>query len=184
MMKLEIERKFLLKSIPIENPNIIYYIEQYYLKNQSGIWERVRKYQTVSTFKDIYNYLIIENSESYLHTIKKSVSKGISSEEERILSFVEYDEFKQNCLKNNESRFINKFRFVYEISDGLKWEVDIFNNGYHLIIGEIEIPRKNYQIIIPDYIKDVILMEVTGIKEFNNRNLSLILSDINKYKKK
>lgn len=41
-MKLEIERKFIVKSLPSINPDDIFSIEQYYFKNQEGVWERAR----------------------------------------------------------------------------------------------------------------------------------------------
>jgi CYTH domain-containing protein len=42
-----------------------------------------------------------------------------------------------------------------------------------LIIAEIEIPTKDYEVIIPDYLKELVLIEVTGMKPFSNRSLSL-----------
>ena len=84
-------------------------------------------------------------------------------------------------MGNDGSRFINKVRYIYKDGD-LKWEVDLFDNGYKLIIAEIEIPKKRYKLNIPDFIKDVLLLEVTGLKQFSNRNLSLNIKEINKYK--
>lgn len=160
-MKIEIERKFLLKSLPLVPFDQSVEIDQYYLKNSSGIWERARTW-------------ISSNGESkFIHTIKKSVSKGVNLEDEYLMSELDYNSFKNRCLLGtSESRFIKKIRYIY--NDGpLYWEVDVFSNDYRLIIAEIEIPKKTYKITIPSYIKDVLLMEVTGFKQFNNRNLSL-----------
>lgn len=159
-MKLEIERKFLLKSLPDREPKQIIKIDQWYWKNKRGIWERVRSWE-------------IEGEETkWIHTIKRTVSKGVNFEDEKFITKEEYDLFTERCkLNGGESRFISKERWVYPDGE-LYWEVDIFNNGHHLIIAEIEIPKKTYKIKIPDFIKDKLLIEVTGIKEFSNRNLS------------
>ncbi len=161
MVKLEIERKFLLKSLPNIKPSQSVEIDQYYLKNSSGIWERARTW--ISDNGDI----------KYIHTIKKSVSKGVNMEDEYFMTEEDYLTFKNKChLSGSDSRFIKKIRYIYPNGD-LYWEVDQFDNGYQLIIAEIEIPIKSYKLVIPDFIKEVMLLEVTGLKQFNNRNLSL-----------
>jgi CYTH domain-containing protein len=160
-MKIEIERKFLLKSLPNKLPDQSVEIEQYYLKNKSGIWERSRYWK--STNGDV----------KYIHTIKKNISKGVNIEDEYLMSEKEFLNFKDLCFnKKIESKHIKKVRHIY--NDGeLFWEVDEFKADYHLIIAEIEIPKKSYKINIPDYINDVLLLEVTGLKQFNNRSLSI-----------
>ena len=160
-MKLEIERKFLLKSLPNIKFDQAVKIDQYYFKNSSGIWERARTWDSSNgDFK-------------FIHTIKKSVSKGVNIEDEYEMSKSEFKEFKNKCFSGKfEARFIEKVRYIYNDSP-LYCEVDVFGNDYKLIIAEIEIPKKTYKLIIPQFIKDVSLMEVTGLKQFNNRNLSI-----------
>jgi CYTH domain-containing protein len=41
-----------------------------------------------------------------------------------------------------------------------------------LIVAEIEIPTIDYTVEMPDFIKDKLLIEVTGLKQFSNKNLS------------
>lgn len=162
-MKLEIERKFLLKSIPEKLPDEKIQIEQWYCKNYHGTWERVRKCD--SNTNGVY----------YVHTIKKTVSKGVNMEDEKTISQKEYSEFIKNCkTSSNESRFIKKDRWVYQ-QDQLKWEVDIFHSGHHLVVAEIEIPKKTFKVEIPNFIKEKLLLEVTGLKQFSNKNLSNII---------
>ena len=162
MAKIEIERKFILKSIPVGiKPDNIYEIEQYYLKNDEGIWERARTYHSATT------------GDTYIHTIKKQMGKGINLEDEKELTKEEFESFRLKCLtKGFESRHISKERWVYKDGD-LKWEVDKFKSGYSLIIAELEIPTKDFKITFPKYIEDVLLLEVTGLKQFSNRALSL-----------
>jgi CYTH domain-containing protein len=160
MSKIEIERKFLLKTLPEIEPKDSVKIDQFYLRNSSGIWERVRKWES--------NF-----GTRYIHTIKKNISKLENLEDEKDISEDEYIGFTQKCLSSKEdSKFIKKIRHIYP--DGnLNWEVDEFDNGYRLIIAEIEIPIKTFKLKIPTFIKKVSLLEVTGLKQFSNRSLSL-----------
>lgn len=157
-MNIEIERKFLLKSIPSRKPDEIIEIFQWYYKNDQGIWERVR-----SCYSDIKGFY-------FIHTIKKSISPGVNEEDEKIITSQDFNEFIKKC-KSGQSRYISKERLVF-IEGDLKWEVDVFNNGHHLIIAEVELPEEDYPVVIPKFIKDKLLMEVTGMKQFGNRNLS------------
>jgi CYTH domain-containing protein len=160
-MKLEIERKFLLKAMPSKSPDDVFAIDQYYMKNKSGVWERARTYHSEIS------------GDTYIHTIKKNVSKGINIEDEKELTKEQFEEFRAKCLSGKyESRFIQKERHVYKEGE-LKWEVDKFGSGYNLIVAEIEIPKKTFKITFPDYISNVLLLEVTELKQFSNRSLSM-----------
>lgn len=164
-MKIEIERKFLLKAVPDKEPSEIIEILQWYFKNTDGIWERAR-----SCYSD-------EKGFYFIHTIKKNISPGVNQEDEKNITSNEFNEFVQKCKTSPDSRYISKERRVYKV-DGLKWEVDVFNNGHHLVVAEIELPSLDFEIVMPKFIKDRLLLEVTGLKQFGNRNLS------NKYLKK
>lgn len=162
-MKVEIERKYLLKAMPDKKPDQVIKIEQWYWKNSLGIWERVRKCETNTN--EIY----------FVHTIKKTISKGVNMEDEKIISIDEYNDFLSRCkFSESESRYITKERWVYQ-EGNLKWEVDIFHSGHHLVVAEIEIPKKSYKVDIPYYIKEKLLLEVTGLKQFSNKNLSNVI---------
>lgn len=158
-MKLEIERKFLLKAMPDIEPSEIVKIDQYYLKNSDGIWERARSWRSNI------------NGTKYIHTVKKSVSKGVNLEDEYFMTEADFFNFKKDCLNSKDSKFLSKERWIYP--DGnLYWEVDKFINDHYLIIAEIEIPTKGYKVNIPDFISSKLLLEVTDFKQFSNRSLS------------
>jgi CYTH domain-containing protein len=160
-MNIEIERKFLLKSIPDKTPTEIIEINQWYRKTSKGIWERARS--CYSNKRGFY----------FIHTVKTSVSKGVNMEDEKSLTSDEFNEFVKKCKKSSEARYISKERIVIQHpNDNLKWEVDVFNNGHHIIVAEIEIPTEDYNLILPDFINEKLLMEVTGLKQFSNKNLS------------
>jgi CYTH domain-containing protein len=160
---IEIERKFLLKAMPDILPSEIIKIDQFYFKNKEGIWERVRQYDSNV------------NGKKWIHTIKYRINEMSNEEIEKEISKKEFDKFKTKCYTNKlNARHIRKERWVYPDGD-LKWEVDLFKDNYHLIIAEIEIPSEDYELNIPEFINKKSLLEVTGLKQFSNRSLSIKL---------
>lgn len=159
-MKIEIERKFLLKSLPEQKPSEIIKVKQWYLKI-GGIWERVRSMDSsIGTKK-------------WVHTVKTKISDMSSEEAEREISKKEFNHFVKKCRMIGEnSRFIAKERHIYP-HGGLKWEVDLFRHKCHIIIAEVEIPSEDYPLCIPEFIERKKLMEVTGMKQFSNKSLSV-----------
>jgi CYTH domain-containing protein len=156
---IEIERKFLLKSIPDGKPSETIKIKQWYLK-VDGIWERARSMESnISGIK-------------WVHTIKTRISDSSNIEEERDLSKDEFDDFVKRCKGSKQNaKYITKQRRIYP--DGnLKWEVDVFSQKCHIIVAEVEIPTEDYELLIPDFIQKKNLLEVTGMKQFSNRSLS------------
>lgn len=169
-MKKEIERKFLLRDLPIATPDftlseIQNIIQYYYLVD--GIWKRIRKIES-----NVYG-------QQFLHTVK-TYKDGITYEEEYIASYTEYKTLVSNINSGKyDSRFISKTRHIYltgndadfegEIKN-LKWEIDNFT--FKLVVAEIEIPDFQYPIQIPRFINDKVIYEVTNIPEFSNKNLA------------
>jgi CYTH domain-containing protein len=156
---IEIERKFLLKSIPDGKPSETIKIKQWYLK-VDGIWERARSMES-----NIYGI-------KWVHTIKTRISDSSNIEEERDLSKDEFDDFVKRCKASKQNaKYITKQRRIYPDGE-LKWEVDVFSQKCHIIVAEIEIPTEDYDLKIPDFIQKKNLLEVTGMKQFSNRSLS------------
>jgi len=160
---LEIERKFLLKNLPVVDYSLVIdvlQIEQFYLKSgRTDSWARVRK-----------SYSRITDKVIYYHTVKRRVATGINDEREKTITKVQYDKYIKEYIKGGESRKISKTRHVFK--DGkLKWEIDVFN-GMSLIVAEVELPRKKYKLTVPRFINENLIMEVTRFNEFGNRNLA------------
>ncbi len=167
-MKKEIERKFLLKKLPIlpSGCEIQHIMQYYYLVD--NIWYRIRKIDSDS-----------HNDSIFLHTIK-TYKDDICYEEEIYYNKDEYlSLIKEIHSGKYESRFISKTRYIYntgikadfegEIKE-IKWEIDTFN--FNLVIAELELPSFDFEIDIPDFIKEIFIYEVTGIKQFSNRVLA------------
>lgn len=161
---IEIERKFLLKAIPDITPIEKVKIDQFYFKNEEGVWERVRQWDSNI------------NGKKWVHTIKTKISDCSNKEIEKDITKSEYYKFRKMCKANkSNSKFIKKERWIYPDGD-LYWEVDIFKDRCHILIAEIEIPSENYDLKIPEFISKKSLLEVTGMKQFSNRSLSISVS--------
>jgi len=158
-MSIEIERKFLLRSIPDKKAVEIIKIKQWYLKS-GGVWERARSMESN------------KSGTKWVHTIKTRISDLSNMEEERSMTKKEFEEFIKKCKSSpGSAKYIAKERRVYR--DGvLKWEVDFFSQKCHVIIAEIEIPSEDYDLQIPEFIQKKALLEVTGMKQFSNRSLA------------
>ena len=156
---IEIERKFLLKSIPDRKPTEIIKIKQWYLK-VDGIWERARSMDSN------------KSGIKWVHTIKTRISDISNIEEERELTKKEFEEFIKKCKSSpGSAKYITKERRIYPDGE-LKWEVDMFSQKCHVIVAEIEIPSEDYDLQVPEFIQKKQLLEVTGLKQFSNRSLS------------
>ena len=164
MSNYEVERKFLLKNLPKLKFDKIFYIEQYYLKDNDGYSDRVRK--------------IEERDEKtlYLRTLKKRKTNRASEDIETEISEKEFRKFKKNYKSG-----IIKIRHIIN-NGGFKWEIDKFKN-INLIMAEVEIITNSNnldetineinEVKLPNFIEDNLIMEVSDFKSFSNRSLSL-----------
>ena len=159
----ELERKFLLKQIPnIEYINELN-IKQYYLQSKENIVKRIRE--------------VITDSAKYYYTEK--IYDGLYTEEKEVLiSREEFINFKENAVSS-----IEKVRKIYY--DGNRnWEIDVFTN-INLIIAELEFisdsssldktNKKLNEYLIPDFIKNNMVLEITHMKDFSNAALSVLI---------
>ena len=145
----EYERKFLLLRLPALKADVVAHIEQHYLDTN----ERIRR-KSVEGEADVF-----------YHTIKKNLRPGVNSEDEKKITREEY----YSLLEKSKS-FIVKKRYYYFIGE-VRWEIDVFEN-MNLIVAEVEYPREDYVVNIPKFINNVILLEVTHLREFSNKNIS------------
>lgn len=145
----EIERRFLLKK----EPNVVYDqildIEQYYTPEG-----RFRKQ------KGDTDYI-------YFKTNKKSIRVGVNEEIE-----VEITEEAFLQAIKTATKKISKRRGVIH-SNGFKWEIDNFlTNSF--IIAEVEVDTLDQltEVVLPSFIEEDLIIEVTPFKEFSNYNLA------------
>lgn len=146
-MAIEIERKFLIKHIPLNLVKYSHHIKQGYIVNDSQKVIRVRKKanQYYLTIKG--NTIGISRSE-FEYAIPKNDAENL---------------FDQFCL----SGIIEKTRH-YVANKNHLWEIDEFhgeNDG--LIVAEIELDSEDEVFEIPNWVDQ----EVTSEKKYYNMNL-------------
>ena len=152
---LEIERKFILKDVPVlpGNETEILLIQQIYVKEGK---DRTR-YRMTSSLDGL--------TKVYHKCNKKSLSPGVFEEiEEEVTKEV----FKKKLKVPH--REIIKTRYVYK-EGGLKWEIDKYDR-MRFVTLEVELDDINQKIKIPKCIADYVIAEVTGVKGFSNYKLS------------
>jgi CYTH domain-containing protein len=152
MRQLEIERKYLLQSLP-QFPATArsYRMDQGYFANEPG---RVRRTQAP------------DGTISYTHTIKKG--SGLVREEiERVIS---PDEFESLWPRTTGRRLTKTRTKVPE--DNLVWEVDDYDD-LDLVVAEIELPTPDTSVTIPDWLAPLVVREVTGERAYLNSALAL-----------
>ncbi len=149
----EIERKYLLRGMPtLPEGAVRTEIAQGYLPGER-LQERVRRVSRAG------------EPPRYYRTVK--LGSGISRTE------VE-EEADQATFRRlwplTKGRRIRKLRF--KVPDGdLTWEIDRFR-GRRLVLAEIELPSEDYEVQIPDWLRDHIDRDVTGEAEYVNVNLA------------
>jgi CYTH domain-containing protein len=151
---IEIERRWLLRSLPPLKWSDEIEIRQWYFKRE-GQWERLRSQRRLS------------NPEQFLLTQKIRLTPTSQEERERELTESEFQLLLQH---HSDSRFISKRRRLYS-HQGLIWEVDQFD-ALPLIIVEVELQSPDQSIELPSEIQQRVIREITGEKEWSNRSLS------------
>ena len=150
---LEIERRFLLKRMPVANYSSMVDISQCYVDEENGEFVR-------------YRGQLGKGGATYFRTIKKDIEGSLVREENE--EVIEKEEFIKRTQFSN--KLISKKRHTIQNGDDT-WEIDNFT-FIHLINAEIEMPSKDYEFEIPEEIKKEIIMEITNIPEFNNSQLA------------
>ena len=149
----EIERKYLLRELPrFPTPAAILEVDQGYLPG-TKVLERVRRQQSN------------DGGVRYFRTMK--VGSGV----ERLEFEDETDEalFK-HLWALTEGRRVKKRRYVV-LHGGDRWEIDEFLDR-PLALAELELERADSPVTIPDWLKPVLVREVTDEVEYTNRSLA------------
>lgn len=154
----EIERKFLIALPDIdklsasccEEQNIL----QIYLAGDEGITSRVRR-------------IIQGGRTKYIYTFKKRISMIKCIEEEREITYEEYENFLKKSDKN--ARPIEKTRYKLPW-DGHIFEIDIYPFWKKTAVMEIELVSEDEKFTMPPDLK--IMKEVTDDVRYKNFSLA------------
>ena len=110
--------------------------------------------------------------------IKKKDTDVLRYEEESITK----EEFHNKLEKENNLRYIAKKRYMVNFGDDV-WKIDWFQTPDHvLLLAQIEIFSED-NIVIPPFISDNMIIEVTDDPRFKNINLAKPLPKMVYHKK-
>ena len=148
---LEIERKFTVKSLDFKK-------DAYEVREiRQGLLNSHGKNEIRVTIRGPHAWICVKSSEDAMSRFEWE--KEIPVKEAEVL------------LTRCQSRIISKTRYLILSGEGLIWEVDEFHGDDEgLIIAEIEVPNKDYEIELPSWIDE----EVTGNRRYYNHTLSVV----------
>ncbi len=149
---LEIERKFLLSSMPrLDAGAVALRIDQGWLPGKR-LLERVRRVRT-------------PNGTHWYRTVKSGAGVQRHEIEEETT-----EQVFRTLWRLTPGRRLSKRR--YQVQDGaLTWHIDSFS-GRKLILAEVELPSAQTPLKPPDWLKQSIVREVTGDPAYLNVNLA------------
>jgi CYTH domain-containing protein len=160
---LEIERKYLLSSAPLDDelaqlgatPHLI---EQVYLRSEDGWVRRVRKVE-------------VAGGTRYVATRKREVVGIVREEHEQELDAAAYD----RCLTEADParRAIRKVRHVFPFA-GHVMELDVFSEPPGLVLLEIELEDAADEPELPPTLRDRLVREVSLESAYMNYEIALL----------
>jgi CHAD domain-containing protein/CYTH domain-containing protein len=149
---LEIERKFLLRRLPETAQEVpCVEIEQGWLPGTRVVerWRKVRAsgepicYRTVKSGQGLARVELEEKTSSELFEHIWPLTEG--------------------------RRVVKRRRRV--AAEGVTWEIDEFLDR-ELVLAEIELPSRNAEVEVPEWLRPYVVREVTGDPEYSNRKLA------------
>jgi adenylate cyclase len=165
--KLEIERKFLLRAVP-EIPESLrqlvtrHRIEQGYLGMATATLAEDQQIFTAGRVRRITHP---DGRIECIHTVKTGLGL-IRVERETPLTANEFE-----CVwPSTEGRRIQKVRWRCPVGESV-WEIDIFD-GLELVLAEVELPHVEARVEPPEWIRAVMVREVTDDPRFTNYQIA------------
>ena len=156
---IEVERKYLIAypdtDLLRQTDGVrIWDITQTYLLAEAGVTARVRRIAEEDTVRFVY-------------TAKRRISDLSAFEEERDLTYAEYEEY---LLRADPARNpVRKTR--YKIPGGeIVWEIDVYPFWSDRAILEIELPDEKTEAPLPPFV--TIYRDVSGDKRYKNASLA------------
>lgn len=165
----EIEKKYIVKGTVIEvieETDVKINILQTYIENSDNAELRIR--QSIYEFSDIY------------HKTKK-IGNGFKREEiEEEITSSEYEELYSKRISGT----LPKIRYVFRSDVRFVKEIILDVYEHHLPVIEIEFEdiKLTDEMInfIPGYLKKYIIKDVTGLKEYSNKQRAFDIEDLRK----
>ena len=152
-MEVEIERKYLLRALPsFPPPSAVLEIDQGYMPGEKLV-ERLRREESHAGVVRFYR------------TIK--IGGGIARQE---LEEETDERTFAHLWELTSGRRLRKRRYVVANGNDM-WEIDEFLDR-QLFLAELELDHADAAVKIPDWLKQVLVREVTEEKQYTNRSLA------------
>ena len=156
---IEIERKFIIEMPDIEKlKTVCGYtasdIEQIYLISDRDVTRRIRRRKT-------------DGITRYYETVKRRIDALSAIEDEGEITEGEYLLRKSEIAPDTHP--IIKCRHTFPYGEHL-FEIDVYPEWQAHAILEVELPSREAELHLPDFIK--VVREVTGIKAYSNASMS------------
>ena len=162
---LEIERKYLLDSLPqIPRGAEVWQIEQgYFAPPGDGSRDENdgRDNTSLPKIGRLRRTVLGDGSIICTHTIKTG-SGLVRHETERTISIEQFEDL----WRHTEGRRLRKRRHRVNVDHSI-WEIDNFED-IELVLAEIELPAPNTAVVCPDWLKPHIVREVTNDPRYTN----------------
>ena len=158
-MGIEIERKFVIKMPSADElcampDHTVSEISQTYLETVGeGVTERVRSRRYIDTTR-------------FYHTVKQRIDKLSCKEDEREIDEDEYIAFLER--RDRSGQTVEKTRHTFSLG-ALTVEIDKYKGWDNLAVLEVEIPTRDTELRLPDFIE--VVFEATGRFELSNAGL-------------
>lgn len=155
----EIERKFVIAMPDVarlvgECGYTVSEIEQIYLGGSEGTTRRVRRRRMGDVTR-------------YYETVKTRIDRMSVIEDEGEITEAEYTALAAEILEGTTP--IHKTRHTFLHND-LTIEIDIYDGWQRTCILECELPSREYELVLPDFIK--VVREVTGERAYSNASMA------------
>ncbi|UCD76410.1 MAG: hypothetical protein JSV91_05690 [Phycisphaerales bacterium] len=166
-MMLEIERKYLLDRMPVVPVHAeTWRIEQGYLEIQmDGGNEALMTGEPVEVGGRVRRAVSMDGLVILTHTIKRGV--GLVREElERPINIRQF----QRVWRNPAAFRLRKTRYRVAVGDRV-WEVDEFED-LDMVLAEVELPSRDAETVIPPWLANHIVREVTDEPAYTNHAIA------------
>jgi adenylate cyclase len=105
--------------------------------------------------------------EHFTHTVKAGAGL-VRQEWERTIDRAAFEA----AWPRTSGRRLAKTRHTVAGPDGLRWEIDVFDD-MPLVLAEVELPAEDAEPRIPDWLRDRIVREVTDEPAYTNARLAI-----------
>lgn len=140
------------------------HISQFYLLSDKGVTKRLRSLRPFGT-----------REYQYIYTVKTNIAPGINEEDEKEISYDEFEDLAHRSNVDHTKATLFKTRYTFDYDDQM-FELDIFEKELEgLALLEIELDDMSDKVKLPPFLD--IVKEVTEDKKYRNSKIAKAVND-------